>query len=184
MGYPTKLLSDGETIQFELRPHWRGLIVPAVVLIALAFAGVWLWNTVAAWDNAIGTLARYAIPIAAVIILVVWVITPFLQWISSQYVFTDRRIIVRSGVLAKRGRDMPLSKVNNVTFEVPVLGRILNYGELQIESASDNSSLDIKDVPNVEEIQREVYRLHEEDDERRRRRSMEFGGDPVPPGES
>ena len=76
-------------------------------------------------------------------------------------------IIIRSGLVARQGRDMPLSKVNNVSFDVSVIGRILNYGTLTIDSASDES-LVIDDVPNVETIQREVNRLHEEDSERRR----------------
>ena len=62
------------------------------------------------------------------------------------------------------------------------MGRIFNYGRLEITSASDES-LAIDDVPNVEVIQRDVYRLHEEDDDRRRRRSVEQGGDPLPPGD-
>ncbi len=106
---------------------------------------------------------------------------PFARWITTQFVFTNRRIIVRRGLVSKQGRDMPLSKVNNVSFDVSVMGRILNYGTLSVESASENGDLIIDDVPNVEVIQREVYRLHEEDDERRRRRSQELGGDPVPP---
>ncbi len=109
-------------------------------------------------------------------------IRPFLYWITTQYVFTNRRIITRAGVISKKGRDMPLAKVNNVSFEVGVLGRILNYGRLEITSASDEN-LVIDDVPNVEVIQRDVYRLHEQDDDRRRGRSVEQGGDPVPPGD-
>ena len=35
MGYPKKLLADGETIQFELKPHWRALFVPIVVLVII-----------------------------------------------------------------------------------------------------------------------------------------------------
>ena len=96
--------------------------------------------------------------------------------------FTNRRVITRAGLVAKRGRDMPLAKVNNVSFEISFFGRILNYGRLEIESAGDED-LVIDDVPNVEVIQREVYRLHEEDDDRRRRRSAESGGDPVLPGD-
>ena len=90
---------------------------------------------------------------------------------------------IRNAVRIERPHvDMPLSKVNNVSFEVGVLGRILNYGVLEITSASDEN-LVIEDVPNVEVIQRDVYRLHEQDDERRRRGSASTGGDPVPPGD-
>ena len=84
--------------------------------------------------------------------------------------FTTRRIIVRTGLVARKGRDMPLSKVNNVSFDISFWGRLLNYGVLTVDSASDEA-LVIADVPGVENIQREVQRLHEDDDVRRRRGS-------------
>lgn len=179
MGYPQKLLANGETIEFELKPHWRGLVWPGLLLIIEAFAATFLLTKLS--PDGFSGILRWIIIAAVIVILIGWVIVPFLRWMTAQYVFTNRRVIIRRGLIAKQGRDMPLSKVNNVTFNVSVLGRFLNYGDLLIESAGEDSGLDINDVPNVEVVQREVYRLHEEDDERRRRRSTELGGDPVPP---
>ena len=151
-------------------PYW---------LLLTVFIGVWLYSSLGTWswtaDGFLETIGRPAIIIVGLFIVIFWVIRPFLYWITTQYVFTNRRIITRAGVISKKGRDMPLAKVNNVSFEVGVLGRILNYGRLEITSASDEN-LVIDDVPNVEVIQRDVYRLHEQDDDRRRRRSVEQGG--------
>ncbi len=160
--YPEKLLAPGETIAFELKPHWRALIWPAFVLVIEVFIATWAFFT---FDNMI---IRWIIVGAGAFFLIWQVALPFLRWLTTQYVFTSRRIIVRRGVLTKQGRDMPLSKVNNVSFEVSVMGRILNYGTLEVESASDDGDLVINDVPNVEDIQRHVYELHELDDSRRR----------------
>jgi uncharacterized membrane protein YdbT with pleckstrin-like domain len=186
MGYPTRLLGDGEIIEFEMKPHWRGLILPVLWLILTVFVGTWLYVSLGNWswtaDGFLETIGRPIIIGVGAIILIVWVIRPFAMWVTTQYVFTNRRIITRAGVIAKKGRDMPLAKVNNVSFEVGIVGRLLNYGRLQITSASDEDLI-IDDVPNVEVIQRDVYRLHEEDDERRRRRSIDEGGDPVPPND-
>ena len=162
MGYPKKLLADGETIQFELKPHWRALFVPIVVLVIIVFLGSWLYFLTT------NSITRYAI-LAVGIVIVVWFAgLPFLRWLTTQFVFTNRRVIVRRGLLTKQGRDMPLAKVNNVSFSVPFMGRILNYGRLVIQSAGEDSDLDIDDVPNVEVIQRSVYSLYEQDDARRR----------------
>jgi uncharacterized membrane protein YdbT with pleckstrin-like domain len=186
MGYPTKLLGEGEIVEFEMRPHWRALIVPLIFLMVTVFAGVWLYTSLGSWSwsagGAVESVGRAVLIVGGLVVLVVWVIRPFLSWLTTQYVFTNRRIITRAGVIAKRGRDMPLAKVNNVSFEIGVLGRILNFGRLEVTSASDENLI-IDDVPHVEVIQRDVYRLHEQDDERRRRRSAEEGGDPVPPGD-
>lgn len=184
MAYPQKLLGQGEVIEFEMRPHWRGLVWPVLLLLLTVFLGVFVYTRWSGWfDGLIQALGQWAVIGAALIIFVGWVLRPFLNWVTSQYVFTNRRIITRQGFIAKRGRDMPLSKVNNVEFEVPLMGRILNYGRLVVESASTDGDLVIDDVPDVEHIQREVYRLHEADDDRRRRRASESGGDPVPPND-
>ncbi|MDO8309960.1 MAG: PH domain-containing protein [Actinomycetota bacterium] len=175
MAYPQKLLADGETVQFELRPHFRALLVPILILLAIVFVGSWLFFLT---DN---TFLRWAILIIAIVLFFPFVLVAFLRWLTTQYVFTNRRIITRRGIITKQGRDMPLSKVNNVSFDISVMGRILNYGALKIDSANTEGDLVIVDVPDVERIQREVYRLHEEDDARRRSRSDELGGDPVPP---
>jgi len=167
MGYPQRLLAQGEVIKFETRPHWRGLFVPAVVLLGTVFAVTWLYFWID--TNAFGgTFMRWVVLGAGVLIVVLWAAIPFLRWVTTEYVFTDRRIIVRSGIITRQGKDMPLSKVNNVSFEVPVMGRILNYGVLLIQSAGENDGLTIRDVPDVEDIQRNVYEFIEADEARRR----------------
>jgi hypothetical protein len=64
---------------------------------------------------------------------------------------------------------MPLSRVNDVTFEHSgLLERVLRCGTLVVESAGERGQLVLKDVPHVEDVQRDVYQLAEADEERRR----------------
>lgn len=162
MGYPEKLLAPEERIVFQMRPHWRALIGPILILVATVFIGTFLLVSVS-WP-----WAKWLIG-AVMALLILWpALMGFLRWVSTDYVFTNRRVIVRSGILTKRGRDVPLSKINNVSFEVPLLGRILNFGTLDIQSAGENEGLRIDDVPDVEDIQRDIYELTEKDDARRR----------------
>lgn len=150
----------------ETRPHWRALFVPAIILLATVFGATWLYFWIdTTWMG--GTIMRWIVLIAGIAIVLLWALVPFLRWVTTEYVFTDRRIIVRSGIITRQGRDMPLSKVNNVSFDVSFWGRLLNYGVLTIDSASDQPLI-IADVPDVEKIQMDVNRLHEEDDLRRR----------------
>jgi uncharacterized membrane protein YdbT with pleckstrin-like domain len=165
MGYPTKLLADDESIVYELRPHWRALITPAVVFLVSMALGFFL---LAKFDNSV---VRIIVTAGMLIALVWWVLRPLAYWWTTQYVFTDHRIIVRTGLIARRGRDMPLSRVNDVSFSHSVIERFLNCGTLEVESAGTQGQLIIHSVPNVEQIQRDIYRLHDEDDERRRRRN-------------
>jgi len=178
MGYPKKLLADDETIVYELRPHWRALITPVIVFLLTLGIGSYLLAKLAGSDSSASSAGRWTVLIVMVILLVVLVLRPFIYWYSTQYVFTDHRIIVRTGVVARKGRDMPLSRVNDVSFSHSFIERFLNCGTLQVESAGTQGQLVIRSVPDVERIQRDIYRLHDEDDMRRRQ-----GYDPSPDGQ-
>lgn len=174
MGYPTKLLAQDESIAFELRPHWRSLILPIFWLLVVVAVAGFLFSALGNWlqDGSTAlTVLRWAIVLVAAFLLFFLFLRPLLAWLSTQYVFTTRRIIVRTGIIARKGRDMPLSKVNNVSFEHTVFERLFNSGTLAIESASEHGMLVVANVPNVEYVQREVYRLHDEDDAFRAARS-------------
>jgi uncharacterized membrane protein YdbT with pleckstrin-like domain len=180
MGYPQRLLGDGETIAFEMRPHWRSLVVPIVILIGTVAVTGYVYGRLDP-DGFQGNV-RIGLLLVAAVILIGWVLRPFLTWLTTQYVFTNRRVIVRSGLISRAGRDMPLSRVNNVTFDKTAIERILNCGTLTIQSAAEQGTLVIESVPNVESIQRDVYRLYEEDDARRRGQGGD-GGPVVRPGD-
>ncbi|CAB4848248.1 unannotated protein [freshwater metagenome] len=173
MGYPKKLLADDEVIVYELRPHWRALVAPAFVFLLSIAVGTYLLAVFGTGDEVWTSAVRWIVGLAMLFSLVVWVLRPFAFWWTTQYVFTDHRIIVRTGLIARKGRDMPLSRVNDVSFEHGMVERFLNCGTLIVESAGTQGQLVIRSVPNIEQIQRDIYRLHDEDDDRRRRRSDE-----------
>ncbi len=165
MPYPQKLLTEGERIEREMRPHWRILVIPVTVLFVVVFVSMY---SISRWADGKPWLG-WAIVAVSLTVLVAWVVAPVLRWATAQYVLTNRRIIVRNGIVARQGRDMPLARVNDVHFRYTVLERMLGCGTLVVESAGESGQLVIAAVPHVELVQREVFRLHERDDERRRR---------------
>ena len=162
MAYPTSLLAPGEVITKQMRPHWRALTMPIIVFILTAFGWFWLFSFINFEP------LRWIIAGVGVFVFLFYVAIPSARWYSSEYVFTDRRVITRRGVVAKKGKDVPLAKINNISFDQSVLGRILNYGDLVIDSANSDGPVTISDVPNVEVIQRNLYTSIENDNIRRR----------------
>lgn len=160
--YPASLLAPGEVISEQMRPHWRSLTVPVIVFSLTAFGLFWLFSFIGFEP------LRWVIAGISGFVLLFYVITPAARWYSSEYVFTDRRVITRKGIIAKNGKDVPLAKINNISFDQSVLGRILNYGDLVIDSANSDGPVTINDVPNVEVIQRNLYTAIENDNIRRR----------------
>ena len=179
MAYPARLLGEGEHIEYETRPHWRILFVPLVAFLLTVGITSFLFGKISGSSTA-DTVARWVVFLIAASAISYWVIRPIIFWATTLYVFTNRRIITRTGLVARKGRDMPLSRVNDVSFNHSVLERIFNCGTLMVESAGERGQLQIDNVPNVETLQREIYRLHEEDDVRRRR-AVE-GGTGAAPG--
>ena len=104
----------------------------------------------------------------AAVILIFTFVRPWLRWINTNYVVTTHRVVLRDGVVARSGRDIPLTRINDVTFEHTVIERLLRSGTLLVESAGERGQVTLADVPHVENVQRTLYRLVEQDDQRRR----------------
>ena len=75
--------------------------------------------------------------IAAIwLVLVGWLtLWPFLNWWTTHFVITDRRVMFRHGVLTRTGIDIPLARINSVEFRHGLIDRMLRTGTLVIESA-------------------------------------------------
>jgi uncharacterized membrane protein YdbT with pleckstrin-like domain len=166
-GIPKRLLADDEDVVMAMRPHWKEMFWPVVILLVTSPVATYL-ATVMPESGAQGWL-RLTVAVVAVLIVLRLSVWPFVKWLTTSYVVTDRRIITRVGVVARTGRDMPISRINDVTFQHSgILERVLGCGTLVIESAGERGQLVLRDVPHVEEVQRDVYRLAEADEERRR----------------
>src|SRR5512144_1410246 len=113
MGFPKRLLGEDETLVLALRPHAKRLLGPALLLLIAPLA-TWVAAIVPA--GGMQTPARWTIAGAALLVVLRWSVWPFLVWWNTIYVVTDRRLVTRSGVLNRRGHDMPLSRLNDVTF--------------------------------------------------------------------
>lgn len=166
MAFPDSILDDGEEVVRNLRPHWRRIVVPvALVPIVVGLAS---YGWFALPSNSARKSLRYAILAVALIVLVWWSVRPVLFWLTTRYVVTNRRVLMRNGVLSRTGRDVPLTRVNDVSFSRSVVERLFGSGTLTIESAGDRGQVVLKDVPKVESVQREIYRLVEDEAQRLR----------------
>lgn len=180
-GIPKRLLGVGEQVEMAMRPHWKEMVLPVLVLLAVSPAASFLAAVVPEGDAQ--PWLRLAVGVVAALVVIRFTVWPFLVWLTTAYVVTDRRLITRVGVVARLGRDMPLSRVNDVTFEHSgLLERMLRCGTLVVESAGERGQLVLRDVPRVEEVQRDVYRLAEADEERRRQSGDDGPWSPSRPG--
>jgi len=153
MAYPQKLLGEGESVVLDLHPHWKVMVLPFLELLAvLALAGFLL-----AQD--FGSTATYVIVGIALLAVLVLFVVPLLKWRTTHFVVTSERVVMRSGVLGRQGRDIPLTRINDVSFHHSFFERVLGCGTLVVESAGERGQVTLTDIPRVEKVQRVVYDL-------------------------
>lgn len=160
MGFPKRLLGDDESLVLSLRPHIKVLFWPAVVLLLVAPGAALLAGYVPSGFTQ--PWLRGAIGVVFGIILLRWSVWPFLVWWNRVYAVTTGRLVIREGVFNRAGHDMPLVRLNDVSFEHSFWERILGCGTLVVESAGERGQIQLDDIPKVEQVQRTLYRLSDE----------------------
>jgi uncharacterized membrane protein YdbT with pleckstrin-like domain len=145
-----KLLNDGEHVILSTRTHVKALLIPAVVLILLA-GGAGYLSSLPNGDQA-GTW-RIVIAVLAAIAIIWFVIAPFLRWLLTTYTFTSRRLITRTGVFTRRGHDIPLNRISDISYETSLVDRFFGCGTLVVSDASELGRVELRDIPHVEQAQ-------------------------------
>ena len=156
MKYPNSLLSDGEEVLRAFRPHWKSLVIPAIWTL-LVIVGLALVPRLP--DEAWLRLSVIAILLLGLFVVAV---IPALRWWFTQFVLTNERLVLRKGIIARSGVEIPLEVINDVIFSQTVFERLLSFGDLIIESAGEMGQSRFSNIPNPDEFQAELYRVRED----------------------
>jgi uncharacterized membrane protein YdbT with pleckstrin-like domain len=178
MGFPTRLLLDGEKVVLDLRPHWWFYVGPAA-------AGVPVLLFVAGWFSMDDGDAKDILKWVCLLVFIAWLAwfgSRLVQWATTHFVVTTERLIFRNGLIAKHGRDVPLDRVNDISSHQSILERVLRSGDLLIESAGEQGQQRFSNIRRPEFVKKEIYKQVEAHEERERYGgpSQRQGGGSVP----
>ena len=152
-------LTEDEHLVLRLHPHWKTLIGP--LLVAVLVVAVALIAEVLIPSNSAAVVERLVVAAVAILAVMLWLIVPVLRWRTTTYELTTRRMRVRSGIVTRHGRDIPLARINDVSFAKGLLDRLLGSGRLVVESAGEHGQILLNDIPHVESVQTTLFRLVE-----------------------
>jgi uncharacterized membrane protein YdbT with pleckstrin-like domain len=154
VGFPPSLINENEELVLDLRPHWFYMFEPTISLLGAVILGIIVINKDAAdWIR---------FPVGVLILgVLVWWVTRYLRWITTNFVITSDRVVFRAGVIAKRGIEIPLERINTVFFNQSIFERMIGAGDLGIESAGERGSETFQDVRKPSAVQNEIYRQME-----------------------
>ena len=120
MSYVDANLLEGERMLYRTRLHWKVFVPP--ILFALVM------SVPVAWIALAGTWTVFAwIPLA---LALVWLIAAFVKRQTSEFVVTNKRVLMKIGVFTVRSIELLLSKVEAITVHQSLMGRMLGYGDI------------------------------------------------------
>jgi uncharacterized membrane protein YdbT with pleckstrin-like domain len=140
MSYVDKTLIAGEQVVYRAslqRLRYLWLIVPVAGLVLAGLEKAWRWAAA-----------------AAVVGLLLWLAT-WLRLRSAEFAVTNKRVIIKTGVLNRRTVETMLSKVEGISVDQPLLGRICNYGTVTI-TGTGGTRESFDDIADPLEFRRQV----------------------------
>jgi uncharacterized membrane protein YdbT with pleckstrin-like domain len=165
MPYPDKVLGDDEEVVRHLHPHWLTVLRPVVVFLVLVGAASFGAAVVPA--GAHRAIWRLVVVGVAVALAAVLVAVPLLRWRTTHYVITTHRLLYRTGVLSRHGRDIGLSRITDVSYRQTLRDRLLDSGTVTVETAGEGGPTVFSDIPDSDGVQQLLNQLIEEDADRR-----------------
>ncbi|MGY1821288.1 PH domain-containing protein [Geodermatophilus sp. SYSU D00079] len=173
MPYPDKLLADDEEVVRHLHPHWLTIFWPIVAFLLVV--GAACFGAALVPEGPQQGVVRLVVAGVALVLLAWTVLVPLLRWRTTHYVITTHRLLFREGVLARRGRDIGLSRITDVSYRQTLWERVINSGTLTIESAGDGGATVLRQIPDSDGVQHLLNHMMEEDADRRAQEAAGWG---------
>ena len=151
MVFPRKFLNDSEEVVLDLRPHWSFFAGPAAALVVALVLSI-----VAAAGDAPDWLQVVILVLAAAAF--VWCLGRYARWATTNFVVTTDRLIHRYGVFSKRGQEIPLERLNDVSFRRTLVQRMVGAGDLLIESGGERGQQPFDHIAHPERVQNVIHR--------------------------
>ena len=145
-------LMPGESLVLKEHQHWVVMIKPLLLPIALVILVSLLdvFQTIPSDYRILATLA-------AVALLGVWLIVVWIRWNSRSFTITDRRVILDTGVVSRASKVIALDRVQDISTNQSLLGRMLGYGRIEIDSAGAAGAEVLSALPNPQHFRDEVF---------------------------
>jgi uncharacterized membrane protein YdbT with pleckstrin-like domain len=122
MGYIDDNLIPGERVLFRARLHWKLFLLPVLLFLAAIALVVLAVNE----DVPFGySLLVFLIPFG-------FFLSAYLTWRCSEFGVTDKRVLIKTGIVSRHTLETLLTKVENIGVEQSIWGRLFNYGTLYV----------------------------------------------------
>ncbi|MEP6689942.1 MAG: PH domain-containing protein [Gemmatimonadaceae bacterium] len=151
MSYVDDNLVPGERVTYRAHLHWK-TYMHAVPFVVLAIVAATLGTMVEDRSAHLAMLwAAVASAVAAgALFLVAWVKSR-----SYEFAVTDKRVIIKTGMFNRRTMETLLTKVENISVDQKLWGRLLGYGTIRV-TGTGGTTEPFADIANPLEFRKHV----------------------------
>jgi len=153
-------LREGEEKVFETTAHWITVVKPflvlvlAVVLLVLSFVLIkepTIFSRIAHWACGVLLLASIAY-------------FGYSEWFrrTDLWAVTNLRVVDEQGIFRRYSKESPLDKINNLSYDQTLLGRIMNYGDVEIQTAAEEGATIYRKVARPKKLKEAIAHYRDE----------------------
>jgi len=132
-------LQKGEKILLTTYLSWVSLAGPAFITLFFFIGGILL-------------IKYFSYGWIISLVAIIYFLIKYFEWKVNIWVITSSRVIDETGLLKHFAKESPLEKINNVSYDQNIWGRILNYGHVKIQTAAQVGATDYFNVHNPKKL--------------------------------
>ncbi len=116
-------LKKDEKLLLIIRHHWLKLVLPFFIWVVLGILSVLIFDT--------------SIALLIILIAGIYPLISYFIWVHNIWAVTNLRVIDEGGFFTRYAKESPLDKINNIEYDQSFWGRILGYGDVDIQTAAE-----------------------------------------------
>lgn len=157
MSYAEKNLAPGETIVYRARYHWIYYRLTLVLLLVAAVFGLWWWIAGNRLEDGTTSAVFGNIALLVLVAAAVHFGVRRIRATADEYVVTNRRVIRKYGLVAREVEQALLDRIQDITLQQGIMARLLGYGTVVLETASETGRLTFPEIAEPEEFRKAVW---------------------------
>jgi membrane protein YdbS with pleckstrin-like domain len=157
MSYTEKNLAPGESIVYRARFQWIYYRTTLGLLLVAAMFGLWWWVAGNSLEDATTSSVFGNIGLLFLFAAAVHFVVRRIRASADEYVVTNRRVIRKYGLVAREVEQALLDRIQDITLRQGVIARLLGYGTVILETASETGRLTFPDIARPEEFRKAVW---------------------------
>ncbi len=153
-------LRDGERLIFETRAHWITVVKPFFVFLAAAVLFV-LSFVLVKERTGVSRAAQWA---CGILLFAATLYFGYWEWFRRRDIWavTNLRVVDEQGIFRRYSKESPLDKINNLSYNQSIPGRMLNFGNVEIQTAAEDGATIYRKVARPKQLKETIARFRDE----------------------